>query len=311
MSTIPPSPSTIARRKNAIIIGNLDGVHRGHQAVLKQARAIADAKNLSTLVLTFDPHPNDVLRGWTPPRLATLERRVELLRRHGADQVVVEPFTSELAGFSPDRFAKELLAERLDARTVVVGENFRFGARRAGDLDALRRFGEKLGFDLEVAEVMGDDRGPYSSSRVRDAVLRGDLDEATHLLGRRHSLSGFVEQGDQRGRTIGFPTANIGGVTEVLPPHGVYAVFAGERPGVMNLGVRPTVDGKTLRLEVHLFDFDGDLYGAPMRVHLVKRIREEKKFAGLDELKAQIALDAEAARRALAGLTPGDGADLP
>lgn len=311
MSTIPPSPSTIARRKNAIIIGNLDGVHRGHQAVLKQARAIADAKNLSTLVLTFDPHPNDVLRGWTPPRLATLERRVELLRRHGADQVVVEPFTSELAGFSPDRFAKELLAERLDARTVVVGENFRFGARRAGDLDALRRFGEKLGFDLEVAEVMGDDRGPYSSSRVRDAVLRGDLDEATHLLGRRHSLSGFVEQGDQRGRTIGFPTANIGGVTEVLPPHGVYAVFAGERPGVMNLGVRPTVDGKTLRLEVHLFDFDGDLYGAPMRVHLVKRIREEKKFAGLDELKAQIALDAEAARRALAGLTPGDGADVP
>lgn len=311
MSTIPPSPSTIARRKNAIIIGNLDGVHRGHQAVLKQARAIADAKNLSTLVLTFDPHPNDVLRGWTPPRLATLERRVELLRRHGADQVVVEPFTSELAGFSPDRFAKELLAERLDARTVVVGENFRFGARRAGDLDALRRFGEKLGFDLEVAEVIGDDRGPYSSSRVRDAVLRGDLDEATHLLGRRHSLSGFVEQGDQRGRTIGFPTANIGGVTEVLPPHGVYAVFAGERPGVMNLGVRPTVDGKTLRLEVHLFDFDGDLYGAPMRVHLVKRIREEKKFAGLDELKAQIALDAEAARRALSGLTPGDGADLP
>jgi len=311
MSTIPPSPSTIARRKNAIIIGNLDGVHRGHQAVLKQARAIADAKNLSTLVLTFDPHPNDVLRGWTPPRLATLERRVELLRRHGADQVVVEPFTSELAGFSPDRFAKELLAERLDARTVVVGENFRFGARRAGDLDALRRFGEKLGFDLEVAEVIGDDRGPYSSSRVRDAVLRGDLDEATHLLGRRHSLSGFVEQGDQRGRTIGFPTANIGGVTEVLPPHGVYAVFAGERPGVMNLGVRPTVDGKTLRLEVHLFDFDGDLYGAPMRVHLVKRIREEKKFAGLDELKAQIALDAEVARRALSGLTPGDGAELP
>jgi riboflavin kinase/FMN adenylyltransferase len=294
--------------KSAIVIGNLDGVHRGHQAVLRQARAIADARGLSTVVLTFDPHPSEVLRGFTPPRLATLERRVELLRRHGADRVVVEPFTRELAAFSPERFATELLSERLGARAVIVGENFRFGAKRAGDLEALRAFGAALGFEVAITEVAGDERGPFSSTRVRDAIAAGDLDEATRLLGRRHSISGVVEGGDRRGRTIGFPTANVGGVVELLPPHGVYAVFADDRPGVMNLGVRPTVDGKSLRVEVHVFDFDGDLYGSPMRVHLVKRLRDEKKFTSLDELKAQIAIDAAAARAALEGLAPGDGA---
>lgn len=293
--------------QSAVIIGNLDGVHRGHQAVLRQARALADARGLCTVVLTFDPHPSQVLRGFTPPRLATLERRVELLRRHGADDVVVEPFTLDFAALTPSRFAKELLVDRLGARAVVVGENFRFGAKRAGDLEALRGFGRELGFEVAAAEVAGDERGPFSSTRVRDAIAGGDLDEATRLLGRRHSISGVVEGGDRRGRTIGFPTANLGGVPEVLPPRGVYAVFAGDRPGVMNLGVRPTVDGANLRVEVHLFDFDGDLYGQSMRVHLVSRIRDEKKFSGLDELRAQIALDAEAARRSLATAPPGDG----
>lgn len=275
--------------------------------MLRQARALADARGLCTVVLTFDPHPSQVLRGFTPPRLATLERRVELLRRHGADDVVVEPFTLDFAALTPSRFAKELLVERLGARAVVVGENFRFGAKRAGDLEALRGFGRELGFEVAAAEVAGDERGPFSSTRVRDAIAGGDLDEATRLLGRRHSISGVVEGGDRRGRTIGFPTANLGGVPEVLPPRGVYAVFADDRPGVMNLGVRPTVDGANLRVEVHLFDFDGDLYGQSMRVHLVSRIRDEKKFSGLDELRAQIALDAEAARRSLATAPPGDG----
>ena len=295
---------------SAVIIGNLDGVHRGHQAVLRQARAIADARGLVTLVLTFDPHPSQVLRGFTPPRLATLERRIELLRRHGADEVVVEPFTADFAALTPERFAKELLAERLGAKAVVVGDNFRFGAKRAGDLATLRTFGDAFGFEVAAAEVAGDERGPFSSTRVRDAIANGDLDEATRLLGRRHSISGTVESGDRRGRTIGFPTANLGAVTEVLPPDGVYAVFAGERPAVMNVGVRPTVDGTSRRIEVHLFDFQGDLYGQPMRVHLVRRIREEKKFSGLEELKAQIARDAAAARGILGGLRPGDGSEV-
>jgi riboflavin kinase/FMN adenylyltransferase len=294
--------------QSAVIIGNLDGVHRGHQAVLRQARAIADARGLSTVVLTFDPHPSQVLRGAAPPRLATLERRIELLRRHGADEVVVEPFTPELAALSPERFATDLLSQRLGAKAVVVGENFRFGAHRAGDLDMLRALGKKLGFEVAAAEVAGDDRGPFSSTRVRDAILSGNIEEATRLLGRRHSLSGVVEGGDRRGRTIGFPTANLGGVTEVLPPHGVYAVFAGEQPGVMNIGLRPTVDGTTERIEVHLFDFEGDLYSKRLRVHLIGRIRPEMKFAGLDELKAQIAADAASARNMLAGLDSGDAA---
>jgi riboflavin kinase/FMN adenylyltransferase len=189
-----------------------------------------------------------------------------------------------------------------------VGEDFHFGAHRAGDLAALQELGSKLGFEVMAAEVAGDEGGRFSSTRVRDAIANGSLEEAAKLLGRRHSISGVVEGGDRRGRTIGFPTANLGGVIEVLPPSGVYAVFADERPAVMNLGTRPTVDGTSLRIEVHLFDFDGDLYGRPMRVHLVSRIREEKKFAGLDELKAQIGRDTEAARRLLEGLAPGEGA---
>lgn len=293
--------------QSAVVIGNLDGVHRGHQAVLGQARAIADARRLSTIVLTFDPHPSEVLRGVAPPRLASLERRIELLRRHGADEVVVEPFTRELAALSPARFAKELLAERLGAKAVVVGENFRFGAERAGDLVSLRRFGEELGFEVAAAVVAGDERGAFSSTRVRSAIAAGDLAEATRLLGRRHSIRGVVEGGDRRGRTIGFPTANLGQVVEVLPPHGVYAVFADDRPAVMNLGVRPTVDGSSRRIEVHVLDFDGDLYGKPMRVHLVGRIRDEKRFANLDELKAQIESDVETARSMLAGVPAGDG----
>ncbi|MBX3228794.1 MAG: bifunctional riboflavin kinase/FAD synthetase [Labilithrix sp.] len=289
---------------SVIVIGNLDGVHRGHQAVLRQARAIADERGLTVGVLTFDPHPTLVLRGSGPPLLTTIARRVELLRHHGADDVVVEPFTAALAAMTPADFAKELLAERLRAKVVVVGANFRFGAQRAGDLETLRAHGKDLGFDVAAAEIAGDAKGKYSSTRVRAAIDAGDLAEAAAILGRPHSISGTVEHGDHRGRTIGFPTANLGGVTEMLPPHGVYAVLADERPAVMNLGVRPTVDGQNLRLEVHLFDFDGDLYGQALRVHFIAKIRDEKRFSGLDELKAQIAADAASARGLLAGLPP-------
>jgi riboflavin kinase/FMN adenylyltransferase len=291
-----------------VVIGNFDGVHRGHQAVLAQARRVADARGLSCVVLTFDPHPAIVLGRAAPPRLTTLARRVELLRANGADQVVVEPFTLELAGWSPDRFAKELLFDRLGARAVVVGENFRFGNARAGNLVTLRERGAELGFEAIAAEVAGDDKGRFSSTRVRDAIAAADLAEATAVLGRFHSLSGTVAPGDRIGRTIGFPTANLAGVEELLPPHGVYAVLvdaidgAPLAKGVMNIGVRPTIADPTtatLRVEAHLFDFDADLYGKALRAHLVTRLRAERKMAGLDALKAQIALDVAAAREAL------------
>ena len=289
-----------------LVIGNLDGVHLGHQALLRQARSLATQHGLPVTALTFDPHPSLVLRGSAPPRLTTIERRVELLRRHGADDVVVEHFTPALATLTPREWDAQLLGTR-GARAVVVGKNFFYGAKRAGNLETMREHGKELGFEVAVADFVGDEGGPFSSTRVRDAIARGDLDESARLLGRRHSLSGIIEHGDHRGRTIGFPTANVSGASEILPPFGVYAVFADDRPAVMNLGVRPTVDGHSLRIEVHLFDFEGDLYGTSMSVHFVKRIRDEQRFDGLDALKAQIAVDAAAARVVLAALRPGDG----
>ncbi len=288
-----------------VAIGNFDGVHRGHRAVLAQARRLAGPSAHKVVALTFDPHPTRVLGRTPPPQLSTLERRVELLLAHGADEVVVEPFTTELAAFTPERFARELLSARLHARAVVVGEGFRFGAKRAGDFPRLEALGAELGFVACAAEVAGDADGPFSSTRVRQAVARGDVVEAARVLGRLHELSGTVVHGDHLGRTLGFPTANLDGVVEALPLHGVYAVVAagpqGERwTGVLNVGVRPTVDGAKLRVEAHLFDVDVDLYGARVRLGLVAHLRPERRFGGLDALKAQIAQDAQDARQALA-----------
>ncbi len=297
---------------SVVVIGNFDGVHLGHQAVLRQARTLADSQSLRCVVLTFDPHPSEVLGRGMPPRLTTLPRRIELLRQHGATDVAVEPFTMELAGWSPERFAEELLATRLGTKAVVVGENFRFGNQRAGDFATLQALGTKLGFEAVAAEVAGDAEGPFSSTRIRDAIAAGDVGVAAAILARPHTLCGVVEHGDARGRTIGFPTANLGGVEEMLPAYGVYAVRVRESEsqtstststtgygGVMNVGVRPTVDGKALRIEVNLFDFDRDLYGQRLEVDLVARLRGEQKFAGLDALRAQIAKDAENARKVL------------
>lgn len=295
-----------------VAIGNFDGVHRGHRDVLAQVLAIKSARSLSSVVLTFDPHPREVLGGQAPAKLTTIPRRIELLEQCGIDRVVVEPFTRDLASWSPERFVSELLVDRLGAKAVVVGENFRFGAKRAGNFDVLRGYGEKLGFDAVAARVSGDAEGPFSSTRIRRALENGDVVGAAHVLGRWHRISGIVERGDALGRTIGFPTANLGSVEEVLPKNGVYAVRVirgasgasgkGEPsvlPGVMNIGVRPTVSGTKLRIEVHLLDFDEDLYGETLGVDFVARLRDEMKFDGLPALKAQIAKDVETARAQL------------
>jgi riboflavin kinase/FMN adenylyltransferase len=209
-----------------------------------------------------------------------------------------------------------VLASRLSARVVVVGQNFRFGKARQGDFDALVHLGERLGFETRTHPLVGDAAGPWSSTRIRGALGRGDLDAAAEMLGRPHMISGVVVAGDRRGRTIGFPTANLDEVEEALPPWGVYAVLvdreeAGARAaalakGVANIGVRPTVKpGATgPSVEVHLFDWSGDLYGERLRVHLIERLRPEQKFAGIDELKAQIGRDAAAARARLSALEP-------
>jgi riboflavin kinase/FMN adenylyltransferase len=300
-----------------LVIGNFDGVHRGHQAVLASARAAGRARGLPVSVLTFHPHPAGVLGRGEPPMLTTLERKTELMVRCGVSRVYARKFDLAFAAWPPERFVEELLVDVLRAKVVVVGADFRFGAKRAGDFAMLERLGAASGLSAMSAAIAQDERGPYKSSRARSAVAAGDLAEAAHVLGRPHSFAGTVVHGDARGRTIGFPTANLGGVVELLPPNGVYAVVVDEKregaaralaKGVMNIGVRPTVGGvDQRRVEVHLFDIARDLYGAELRVHLVARLRDEKKLSGLDALRAQITRDADEARAALAGIAPSEG----
>jgi riboflavin kinase/FMN adenylyltransferase len=309
--------AVLAAVDTVLVIGNFDGVHRGHQAVLANARRIAADRALPLGVLTFHPHPAGVLGRGEPPMLTTLERKAELMERAGVARVVGRTFDLVFAAWSPERFVEELLVDTLRAKVVVVGADFRFGAKRAGDFAMLERLGLAQGFSAVCAAIVSDERGPYKSSRARNAVAAGDLAEAAHVLGRFHSFEGIVVRGDARGRTIGFPTTNLEGIREVLPPNGVYAVVVDERregsavalaKGVMNVGVRPTVGGvDQRRVEVHLFDLDRDLYGSTLRVHVVARLRDEKKFSGLDALKVQIARDADEARAQLGPITPVHG----
>jgi riboflavin kinase / FMN adenylyltransferase len=301
---------SLAPAESLLVIGNFDGVHRGHQSILHDAVAQARPLGLQACVLTFAPHPAGVVGRGAPPLLTTLAQRAELVGALGVHSLYVRTFDLAFAAWEPEHFARALVAETLRARVVVVGENFRFGAKRRGDLALLRSLGPTIGLDVRVAAVASDARGPFSSTRVREAVASGDLDEAERVLGRPHTATGVVVRGDQRGRTLQFPTANLDEVAELLPPRGVYAVTVereeGERGfvplagGVANLGVRPTVGGSRLSIEAHLFEFTGDLYGARLRLGWRHRLREERKFGSLDELKAQIARDAADARERLA-----------
>lgn len=302
-----------------VAIGNFDGVHRGHQAVLTQAVELAREAGLVPRVLTFDPHPAVALGRGVLPALTSLERKLELLcRRSPMLEVVVEPFTLELAKTEPADFTRRLLVDALGAKLVLVGENFRFGRGRAGDFAKLAELGLEQGFRAHATALECDAVGPISSTRVRAALEQGDLEAVEALLGRPHSLSGVVVQGQGRGRSIGVPTANLSGFSEALPPHGVYAVLVDQKradaftalgAGVANFGVRPTL-GAGPSFEVHLFDTELNLYGQELRVHLLGRLREERKFSGIDELVAQIARDIAAARE-LTGRRLPDPSALP
>jgi riboflavin kinase / FMN adenylyltransferase len=288
-----------------VAIGNFDGVHRGHQAVLAQAVAMAHEAGLVPRVLTFDPHPAVVLGRGALPALTSLPRKLELLCRQSSElQVVVETFTLELAKTEPVDFTRQLLVDALGAKVVLVGENFRFGRGRAGDFAKLRELGQAQGFRAHATALECDADGPISSTRVRVALESGNLDAVEALLGRPHALTGVVVPGQGRGRTIGVPTANLSEIFEALPPHGVYAILVDQKrggafvalaAGVANFGVRPTL-GAGPSFEAHLFDTSLDLYGQELRVHLLGRLREERKFSGVDELRLQIARDIEAAR---------------
>jgi riboflavin kinase/FMN adenylyltransferase len=302
-----------------VVIGNFDGVHRGHAALLADAVREARERGLCPTVLTFEPHPASVLGRTPPPLLTRLARKRALLRALAPElEVAVRTFDRAFSERSPESFARDVLAVELEAAKVLVGFNFRFGRGRAGGHDELVALGRELGFEVARHPLVGDDQGAFSSTRARRALGEAALDEVRGVLGRPHALLGVVEHGDKRGRTLGFPTANLGAVEEALPPHGVYAVrvarvtqpeplaWSALAGGVMNVGVRPTVSGAAgaPRVEVHLFDRDDDLYGATLLVELVSFLRPEQRFAGLDELRSQIALDAAGAREALAREAP-------
>ena len=287
--------------------GNHDGVHLGHRALVQVARERADARGLRAVAMFFDPHPSRVLAPErAAPLLTTAARRAELLRAAGADDAIAWPFDERFAALEPEAFVREVLEGELGARGVVVGPDFRFGRGRGGDLAMLRSLGEESGLEVTVVEPVLLDGERVSSTGVRERLAAGDVGGAARLLGRVHDVDGLVVEGDRRGRTIGFPTANLACDDVMLPADGVYAIVARRLDvagaprlsGVMNIGVRPTVAAGRA-VEAHLFDFAEDVYGARMRVGLVQRIRAEQKLPGLEALKAQIARDVDAARGVL------------
>ena len=301
-----------------LVVGNFDGVHAGHQAVLRSVASEARVSGLAAAVLTFTPHPAAAVKRAPPALLTTIGRRASLMDGVGIERVYVRRFDSAFAAWPAERFVRELVVDTLQARRVVVGDGFRFGAGRRGDIRLLESLGTELGFATRTHGVVGDRVGAFSSTRVRLAIAEGDLAEARRLLTRPHALSGLVVHGEKRGRTIGFPTANLANVSEAVPPDGVYVSVVTEidaRPtnvgeeidrsarllggAVTNIGVRPTVGGATRSIETYLLDHDEDLYGAHLRLHLLGRLRGEKAFPSLDALKGQIAHDVEEARRVL------------
>lgn len=289
-----------------VTIGNFDGVHHGHRALLGRLVGSARALGAPAVVYTFEPPPRVVLApSQHVARILSWPDKVRLLGEQGVDAVVVERFSRAFAQHPPEWFAREILGHRLRTQALVVGYDFRFGRARAGDVDMLRQILPEVPVE-QVAEAELDGR-TASSSAIRDLVQRGDVAGAARLLGRWHFVRGTVVAGDRRGRRLGFPTANVDTEAELLPAHGVYAVLAcvdgaPPRHAVANLGLRPTFDSGRFSLEVHLLDYSGDLYGRELRVDFVARLRGEQRFDGVDALVAQIRADLDAARATLAGI---------
>jgi riboflavin kinase/FMN adenylyltransferase len=290
---------------SAVAVGNFDGVHRGHQALVAGAVAAAHEAGGSAVVLTFDPHPARVLRPQAAPSvLTTLAQKEERVAELGVERLVVLGFDAAVAELSPDRFARAVLREALGARHVVVGESFRFGRGRAGDAGTLAALGEAMDFDVRVVPPVLHAGRPVSSSRVREALVAGDVVEAAALLGRPYELAERVVRGEGRGRTLGIPTLNLARLEQLLPARGVYAgrcrtADGAWRLAVINVGERPTFGGRGLTVEAHLVDFAGELYDTRVRLAFHARLRGEQRFASAAELVACIREDVRTARALL------------
>jgi riboflavin kinase/FMN adenylyltransferase len=296
-------PDTL--RGGVIALGNFDGFHRGHQAVVGRAVHHAHDDKRPVIVATFDPHPVRHFQPDTPPfRLTTLDQREELFKEAGADAMMVFAFGDELASTTAEDFVEGILLRRFGVAGVVTGNDFVFGKGRKGDVMMLTEYAQRHGFFTEIASPVTEDEEIISSSRIRDALKAGDCETAAHLLTRPFTIEGVVEHGAKQGRALGYPTANIRLDSYIRPRYGIYAV-RGRLPdgrtvnGAANLGIRPSFDPPTELLEPYFFDFDGDLYGQTIAVELVSFIREEAKFDDLDALKVQMAKDCEEAKRRL------------
>ncbi|MBN8761294.1 MAG: riboflavin biosynthesis protein RibF [Thiobacillus sp. SCN 64-35] len=289
---------------HAVTIGNFDGLHLGHKAMLARLQDVARARALPTCVLSFEPHPREFFAPeQAPARLSSLREKAECLRRLGIDRLHVFRFDRTFSALAPAAFVEQVLHRTLNARYVLVGDDFRYGAKRAGDFMLLKTLGETLGFDAEFLPTVTVEGERASSTAVRAALSDGALDHAARLLGRPYSISGRVVHGDKLGRDIGFPTANIQLKHNRPPLMGIFAVeLAGLNgaplPGVASLGKRPTVKNPDAApvLEVHLFDFDADIYGRRVHVNFLKKLRDEARFPDLDTLVAQIRRDVDEAQ---------------
>ena len=298
----------------AVTIGAYDGVHLGHRAVIAEVSRRAAGRGLATAVVTFDRHPASVVRPESAPRLLTdLDQKLELLADTGVDYCLVVTFDEARSRETADAFVREVLAGCLAARVVVVGDDFHFGHRRAGNVDLLRAMGAELGFEVEGLELVdaegrpADEAGRVSSTRIRHALVEGDLDQANALLGRAHEVRGVVAHGDERGRELGFPTANVSVPGDILlPADGIYAGWCEladgtVHPTAISLGRRPTfyVEAHASLLEAHLLDFEGDLYDQHVKVRFAARLRGEERFESVEALIEQIGRDCDEARRRL------------
>ncbi|MBV9527037.1 bifunctional riboflavin kinase/FAD synthetase [Sphingomonas sp.] len=296
-------PDTL--RGSVVALGNFDGFHLGHQAVVGRAVQRGFHERRPVIVATFDPHPVRLFKPDVPPfRLSTLDQRQELFAHAGADAMLVFEFDSALAAMDAEQFVAEVLADRIGAAAVITGDDFSFGKGRTGDVALLKRVGEAHGLAAEAVSQVLVDGVRVSSGRVRDALIAGDTATATHMLSRPYTIEGVVQPGDKRGRDLGYPTANVALTDYQRPRYGIYAVRVTlddgrELPGVASLGVRPTFNPPTELLEAHIFDFDADLYGRRIEVALHAFLRDEAKFDDMKALTAQMREDEAEARRLL------------
>jgi riboflavin kinase/FMN adenylyltransferase len=298
----PDDPRPARWHQPILALGNFDGMHRGHLKIIERVRRGAEERGSTAVAMTFDPHPSKIVRpDKTPPLLMTHQQKLEALARAGMHGVAIVRFTPELAQWDPETFVRTVLVEWLHVTEVWVGANFLFGHDRAGNFSTLRSLGARYGFRAEKIDPVRYKDFVVSSTRVRRLITEGRVDEAGALLGHHYTITGRVVQGQQRGRQLGFPTANICADNDLVPPAGVYATTIGfdavAYPSITNIGTRPTFEeGLEIVIESHVLDFDRDLYGAEVKLGFVQRLRDEKKFDGPDALRAQIEADRTRAR---------------